>query len=885
MNAVRHAGFALLVCLLALPSSADTLQGTLKFETSAPQSIWGSSAAMPRAWSKSVSASWPNKTTPGYDGYYGAFWQQDTYLFGTIEWGGGVRGASTGEIGIGATFEVVDPGSVSVTYPVTPTIRFPQPNTFAAGQTIEIETWYERPPAGFELKTSSPQFRASLGATFGLGVDAAARYCIFGCGTATIVPRFDMAPTEFNFLTISNSGVETPLGPFDPTGDPVTILHVPTVNTLDTVPEAADGSLDAAGSDHFLQIGVDLANLLKKGAEKATKRQLPGLTWETSSPAHIRYELLKLMAVSNLTAAQSFTFEPDLKVRVAFGQPMEHWTIDGASESAHEISNAAEFRVGATLKVKYPETDRQPTNVDPLFRLDNSFHSRTDVTFAETLDPTVGRALIELPRKQVFPEICTPEVKVAGVVVVPELCTPAWSIGPYKWERTVWSDSFKLYSQQFNVFSEEWQLGGFDPLPLDAFALDPENPVVLLEQTTGATRNLGQGRRQVAYAIDAGNGGDVDLDLVHVTSNLALAFGDAWRFQVDEIIACGLPANADFDGVSNLQLFSGESNTLHNPVDPPQTGTAARVILIVSVWPKPDPLPYVSTSEIASVSHYVRTPTDGSDSSSVLLGPGIIETADDLVLFGDRWVKLEAIGDTFGHIGSNDFVEIKTGASGVVAGDLRAGRSMKVQGTITADYVLAAGRVDIVGKGSLTLSGNIKSPAKIPSFRRTAPPFAPTAAFSGNVWVTPETPLDLEGGYYGDVTVNPGATLRLAPGRYHFLSLVLHDDARVVVDGTAVVTVRGTFSLGARAQLAASGSSRRSTVQISGPNEVVIGPGALFRGVLNAPRSNISFLESSELQGSAYGGSITLRPGARASYHVDCDTVVDPDCDGSPNCQ
>jgi len=886
MIALRHGVFALLVCLLALPSPADTLQGTLTFQTSTPQSIWGEGASSPHDWSKSMAATW-NASTPGYSGYYGAFWTQDTYLFGEIEWGGGIRGASSGTLGIGATFEVMEPGSVSVTYPVTPTIIYPQPNTFAAGETITIETSYELPPAGFELKTVSPQFRAALGATFGLGVDAGARYCIFGCGTATIVPRFDMAPVDFEFLSISNSGVETPFGPLDLTGDPVSILHVPAINTLDTSPDPADEFLSADGTDHFLQIGVDLASLVKKAAEKKTKRTLPGLTWESpeSSPAHIKYDLLKLMAVSNLTAKQSFKFDPELKVRVAFGQPLEHWSIDGATESAHEISDSADIRVGATLKVKYPETDRQPTDVGPLFRLDNSFRSSTDVTFAETFDPTLGHALIELPRKQVFPEICTPEVKVAGVVVVPEICTPSWSIGPYKWEKTVWSDSFKVVTQTYSVFSDDWQLGGFKELPLATFALDPENPIVQIAQTTGASRNLGSGRRQVAYAIDVANEGDVDLDLVHLTSNLAQAFGDAWKFQVDTILACGLPVNPDFDGRANLQLFSGDTNTLHNPIDPPQSGTTARVILIISIWPKPDPLPYVSTAEITSVSHFVRTPTDKSGSSSVLLGPGIIETADDLVLFGDRWVKLEAIGDTFGHIGSNDFIEIKNGASGVVAGDLRAGRSMKVQGTIAADYVLSPGRVDVVGRGSLTLTGNVKSPANIALFKRNAPQFKPDAPYSGNVWVTADTPVELEGGYYGDVTVNPGATLTLAPGSYHFLSLVLLDNARVVLAGPSVVTIRGTLSLGAGAQLTATGSSRSSIVQLAGPNEVAIGPGALFRGVLSAPRANVFFLESSELQGSAYGSSITLRPGARASYHVDCDPVVDPDCDGSPNCQ
>jgi hypothetical protein len=81
-----------------------------------------------------------------------------------------------------------------------------------------------------------------------------------------------------------------------------------------------------------------------------------------------------------------------------------------------------------------------------------------------------------------------------------------------------------------------------------------------------------------------------------------------------------------------------------------------------------------------------------------------------------------------------------------------------------------------------------------------------------------------------------------------------------------------------------NGSSRAATIHILGPGEVRIGPRASVRGVLNAPRANVTFEERSMLEGAASARSITLRAGASASYHRDCDRLVDPDCDGSPNC-
>jgi len=82
----------------------------------------------------------------------------------------------------------------------------------------------------------------------------------------------------------------------------------------------------------------------------------------------------------------------------------------------------------------------------------------------------------------------------------------------------------------------------------------------------------------------------------------------------------------------------------------------------------------------------------------------------------------------------------------------------------------------------------------------------------------------------------------------------------------------------------AIGNSRESTVNITSPGEVRIGQDAVVRGVLYAPRANVTFEERSQLEGSAIARSITLRPGASAAYHRDCDRLVDPDCDGSPNC-
>ena len=98
----------------------------------------------------------------------------------------------------------------------------------------------------------------------------------------------------------------------------------------------------------------------------------------------------------------------------------------------------------------------------------------------------------------------------------------------------------------------------------------------------------------------------------------------------------------------------------------------------------------------------------------------------------------------------------------------------------------------------------------------------------------------LQPGNYGDVTINRGATLSLAPGTYWFARLSMADNASLRVRG----------------------SSRGAVIHVMDPGEIRVGQGANIRGILNAPRANVTFEERSRLEGSAAAKSITLRPGA-----------------------
>ena len=141
--------------LLALPLAADSIQPSLTF-TSTHQSIWGPGAAAPPLEKRFMMidpnvVKWDVKT-PAYPNYDGGFWEQDTYLFGVAEFGAGARARTHGRAGLWLDLKVDDPGSVDVTYPVTPTVTFPDANSFRAGDTVAIKTSYNL-DAGWQMTT------------------------------------------------------------------------------------------------------------------------------------------------------------------------------------------------------------------------------------------------------------------------------------------------------------------------------------------------------------------------------------------------------------------------------------------------------------------------------------------------------------------------------------------------------------------------------------------------------------------------------------------------------------------------------------------------------------------------------------------------------------
>jgi hypothetical protein len=880
---MKRGTFLGLVLLLAAGAArAETMALNLQFE-SQHQSIWGpGSAPAPSTTVWTIvdpnRATWSTQSS-GYPNWTGPMWTFDTYLFGEKELGFAWKGAVGGSAGLWTTLTIVEPGSYDVSYPVEAVLTFPDQNSFRAGDTVEIGSSYAVKP-GWGLTTHSPAFTLSTDAEFQMLLDFQAKAELLATSVSTNdFPGFSdlglpltAGPGRFNIFTVDqNSKLSTPpqLGLLIPLSAKIEVPKVATTASL-----KADRSIVADGQHEFGKLDIDLDKaftMLVKKPPLGIKSSYAGVTIDT--------HLFDLHSVTTLTAKQHVGFDPDLRVVFNFAEPLEHWTSGPGGNTTPQTASSVEMAVGDTLHVNYPADKKQPTAISPSFRLDGEVTSKADVTLGEDIPALALKLGITIPSFEIVPELCTPGGCVdMGLfeVCVPEICTPSVDFpGVDVTEGPVWQTS--LYKDGYTfpaLVDRKWPAEGFSTQSGTGFALDPENPIVRIEKAVGGTRNLGGGHRLVSYMLTFSNPGDVLLSSLHLEDDLAAAFPGARSFQVDNVIGCtGVTLNPAWSGVADVELLAN-GNTL---------APAARkqVAIVASVYPQANPPEYVNTAGIDGTSP-LGTVVSNSASAGVTLGPDVIESLDDYVVFGEHFVKIEGIADSVGTIGSNDFVEVKRGSSGILAGDLRAGGFIKVQGTLTADYAFSAGVIDEAGGGRLSLSGDAKPFTTVEPFTLLSAPPAPLTKGAPDVFVPASGSLTLPAGTYRRVTVARNATLSLAGGSYVFEELTAGTNARIRFDAEGDATVRQQLDLDSGAAL--DGYTTRTALMALQPGEISIGSQARVRGVLSAPLANVTFHERSQLEGAAYARSVTLRNGVSVRHHVECNRALDRDCDAIPDC-
>lgn len=903
---------------LGLPSaSAKDSFNDLVFETTA-QNLWGEGSASKEGASYSfVNLDWHYSKSFGYiisawdiadDLGIGSLLE----LFGLdddlddVAVGAEFYGGSDGVIKAGLSYGL-DSGSVDVSLPVELTLTFPDPNTFAAGQNITIGSSFDY-GSGAYLNTIPPAIEMFLGGAFGVKAGVGGKLCLGYCqivGPLVEIPNNftdPWTPLDLTIVSIAKDG-KAEIG--FPGGPSFTLPH--TVTTTETIAtgisgdielpkvqttsnQELDGSLIAEGEHTFIDLDVDLDFWLTK----ATKIPL-GLTFYYGDVT-IDIQALDIDFNIDFTEKRNAELKPTTMVSLGFGESVEFTVIDQYNDVVESgASPTVEIEAGHTVEMSFPG-QTSPLEVEQEFSLENDFSHSTGHLYASGLTITAGKFYVNVPGYRVFDEQCID-------CWLFEVCIPALEIpGVYADLGPIYTETVNLPGIDVTFFDDSWELADFNEPEGDPFVLDPEDPGIKATVETSKVVNNGGGTRTVTYTILVENDGDVPLKKVQVFDTLAeiVSQGSASVYVVDLVQSCELTANEAFDGsaANNGLLLGVDADILDDGFDPNPPPvvdiTSGIIVLKATVTPNPFPPDFVNNVLSEGYSYYVGTSVEGNSSSTVNLGPGVIEDVDDFALYADHKVMFKDTGFIRGHVGSNGSIEIQQGDSGIVAGDLRAIDVIRVHGQLVVDYVFTNEHVKEAGKGALNPTGGIKEdesqdPYELPYLEFTA------GGEDITVETDPGTPFTLEPGTYGELLVSEGSEIILKTGEYFFDSLRIESNATVLfdVDENTKITVNvvKVFEVreGAKFEITpeCKGTTRDININIMHGGNINIRSNASVCGILVAPDAKITFQEYSTMEGAVYARFISLGKDVRIEYHDEwygeLYKLIDLDCDENPD--
>ncbi len=815
------------------------------------------------------------------------------------DWDFGATVAAGTEGDIEAGLEIsLDGGAVNTNLPAQVSLTYPDPNTFAVGNSITISSSCSYPPGGY-LNTEPPSFSLYLGGHAGIYAGAAVSVCVFDCrnyGPMVAIPsnyNINGVPLDLTLIHLKNNGVK--IDGLDYVGLPYTIpvavafatgisgsLDFPEVHTTS---HQTGGHLTANGENTYIDLTADLDSYLRKATE------IPlGITVKYGE-ATFSMEALDVDFNVDFTEKRNASFQPTVWALLNFERPVKFQSGD--------ISSQKDLITGNSFTFIFP--DKKPLVIQKSFTLENNFHHDTIHKYSTNLSLLAGNFQLTLPDFEIIDECID--------LLIDEICIeidfPGIKIGPFG---PIWKKTIGLFTKNIEFFPgligpESWQIGGFNKYYGSSFTIDPEDPGVHIRKETSKVINNGGGTRSVIYTLRAQNAGDVPLKEVQIYDTFSDTFPKEWGdYTIDNLHSCELTVNSEFDGTANNDNLLTGTDILddgYDPNPPPQSNiTGGTVIIRTTVAPKPFPPIFVNEAVLESKSWYVGTATGGNSLSEVDLGPGKITKQDDFVLYADQKVILKDTEFVRGHVGSNGTIEVQEGNSGTVAGDLRALSFINIHGHLVSDYAFTNEVVNITGKGALDLSGAIVEHQNQPSYHLPSINFTTKGA---NITVSASSPITLPPGKYGNVRVLQNAKLTLTSGVYFFNTFQIDEYAKVLLDvkdvtgdqkndPVSINVVNGLdlkYSASLEIVAGSKGKTRDILINTIQNGDVIINPKAIVRGILTAPNAKVTFKDQSRLEGATYARFISLGKGVNIQYHDDwygaLYKFIDTDCDGNPD--
>lgn len=850
----------------------------------------------------------------------------------------------------GGYIEVNDVGNsdIKVDYPIEITITYPEQNTFGCGDEFTIQTSYVVNEKDNMLEVTPPFYEMEIGPyienlkfQIGAGLDVSA--CIGLPNPTDIGPDCLGYPISFNsgYQSLIDEPISLPsiLDPLPPLVNACenafgvnkqesdliacTTGSSPILGLAQNILEAynqsttppRDYGFTAITADQILISSPDLptgappmpelngsfkkvtnSNLSFSSLNSGKKLKVSGIKNEISK---LDFDLISLLDFGGITTSLSFggglgsldfgdispTFSVDQNMNFEF-DPVVHLTIELGEAMSYEVhddilgvvnsgfGSTVNLIAGQKIVAIYPPAQSQPTLVENASMLNGNFTTLTDQEYFNST------------------QINLMELKIGS------------SFDETLYETNIGKAStgapIKIQDHSFN-------LDGFDTIQLDGFTLDPENPIINIDNLTiEDISNIGGGEREVVYKLIVSNGGDVELRNTLVEFNLGEAFATASNMEVLCTFSEDLIVNNAFNGDSNIDLLSN-GNTL-------AVGQTSMIEILVRV--KPEIAEIASDGCFETVDYFITAHAFGTSPigtnvennfyqctgertgediiAGVDLGASIIESINDYTIYGWKGVVFDkALALSWGNVGSSqtirfENVSLKGGDDAIIVGDIHAGNEVFVQGesNVIVDYIQVANDVKIPNKkSSMNETGTTSDYSDCVAIMGVVDLNISKRFGSKKINVKDNETLDLLPGKYREVKLQANTLLKMGAGTYDIGRWVFMGDNTQVLyntnEGAININIGSWQALGRdnlELRLENDGSPMDVLYNYIG-NQPCKFNNSFVQGQITAPNAEIEFALESILEGSCYADKVNFKTGSSFKGNDFLDDInLNPEC-------
>ncbi|HLP96249.1 MAG TPA: HYR domain-containing protein [Saprospiraceae bacterium] len=374
----------------------------------------------------------------------------------------------------------INSGTADITYPVE--IKFTKPNngTYGCNSEVKITTGYNI-NQGYDLHLEEPGAEFAMGVQMDAGFFGGARACFAGnCdedGEDHGDPTFRNANSnnyknylvdgDYDYLRInSTDGLKLPwdLVPVIPPPPGVMIDQYALPYEIDPAIENyanISGELDQPFRNFDRQDELIGLNLRDKGAHQFMDIEFDPIQFQEYltkipltfgfkvGPVSMELDVLSIPFIFQNALQHEFVFAPNVKADLNLGRPMTWKEMKGnmvvQTGSGQLIEN---FTIGNDLVIIMPDSD--PVNIIPTAKITNQFTSKLDIVFNSAIAFRMMHG----------------NVRVDGV--------PA--DGPPLLDQDIpgLNETFPLDQKVNNVFSNTFEMGGFNTQVMDPIDLFPD---------------------------------------------------------------------------------------------------------------------------------------------------------------------------------------------------------------------------------------------------------------------------------------------------------------------------------------------------------------------------------------------------------------------------